>query len=93
MNQRFRPGVASGDEVQEILDHANQNEYALPAVNVVSTNSVNGVLEAAKEVDSPVIVQFSNGGAVFFAGKSHTFFLYSKHSYIDFDGLQFPCPD
>ncbi len=72
MSQRFRPGVASGDEVQEILDHANQNEYALPAVNVVSTNSVNGVLEAAKEVDSPVIVQFSNGGAVFFAGKSLT---------------------
>jgi len=70
MTQRFRSGVASGDEVQEILDHANQNEYALPAVNVVGSNSVNAVLESAKEVNSPVIIQFSNGGAVFFAGKS-----------------------
>ena len=70
MSHRFRPGVASGDEVQQILDHANQNEYALPAVNVVGTNTVNAVLEAAKEVNSPVIIQFSNGGAVFFAGKS-----------------------
>ena len=70
MSHRFRPGVASGDDVQEILDHANQNEYALPAVNVVSSNSVNAALEAAKEVESPVIIQFSNGGAVFFAGKS-----------------------
>tara|TARA_Y100001934_G_C12298049_1_gene748444 strand:- start:311 stop:1384 length:1074 start_codon:yes stop_codon:yes gene_type:complete len=70
MTQRFRPGVASGDEVQEILDHAKQNEYALPAVNVVGSNTVNSVLEAAKEVNSPVIIQFSNGGAIFFAGKS-----------------------
>jgi fructose-bisphosphate aldolase class II len=70
MSHRFRPGVASGDDVQEILDHANQNEYALPAVNVVGTNTVNAVLEAAKEVNSPVIIQFSNGGAVFYAGKS-----------------------
>jgi fructose-bisphosphate aldolase, class II len=70
MSQRFRSGVASGDEVQEILDHANQNEYALPAVNVVGTSSVNAVLEIAKEVNSPVIIQFSNGGAVFFAGKT-----------------------
>ena len=70
MSQRFRPGVASGDEVQEILDHAKQNEYALPAVNVVGSNTVNAVLEAAKEVNSPVIIQFSNGGSVFFAGKA-----------------------
>jgi len=45
-------------------------EIALPAVNVVGTNSVNAVLETAREVNSPVMIQFSNGGATFFAGKS-----------------------
>ena len=68
--KRFAPGVVTGDGVSEIFRHANENNYALPAVNVVGTNSVNAVLEAAKAVNSPVIVQFSNGGAIFFAGKS-----------------------
>jgi len=66
---RFRPGVLHGDEVTELLHYANQNDFALPAVNVVGTNSVNAVLETAREVNSPVIIQFSNGGASFFAGK------------------------
>ena len=66
---RFRPGVLWGDEVTELLNYANQNNFALPAVNVVGTNSVNAVLETARAVNSPVIVQFSNGGASFFAGK------------------------
>ncbi len=66
---KFRPGVLWGDEVTELLDHANKNNFALPAVNVVGTNSVNAVLETAREVNSPVIIQFSNGGASFFAGK------------------------
>jgi len=66
---KFRGGVLHGDEVYQLLHHANKNNFALPAVNVVSTNSVNAVLETAKEVNSPVIIQFSNGGAVFFAGK------------------------
>lgn len=66
---RFRSGVLHGDEVQELLQHANDNNYALPAVNVVGTNSLNGVLETAREVNSPVIVQLSNGGAQFYAGK------------------------
>lgn len=69
-NSRFRPGVLHGDEVTELLQHANDNNYALPAVNVIGTNSVNAVLETAKAVNSPVMIQFSNGGAVFFAGKS-----------------------
>jgi fructose-bisphosphate aldolase class II len=64
-----KPGVVTGDDVQKVFEIAKQNEYALPAVNVVGTNSVNAVIEAAREVNSPVIVQFSNGGAVFFAGK------------------------
>ena len=65
----FRTGVLHGDEVTELLNHANDNNYALPAVNVVGTNSINAVLETAKAVNSPVIVQFSNGGAQFTAGK------------------------
>jgi len=67
---KFRKGVLFGDEVTELLNYANQNDFALPAVNVVGTNSVNAVLETAQAVNSPVIVQFSNGGATFFAGKS-----------------------
>ncbi|HEX9957280.1 MAG TPA: class II fructose-bisphosphate aldolase [Fibrella sp.] len=67
---RFSPGVITGDGVSEIFRHANENDYALPAVNVVGTNSVNAVLETAKAVNSPVIIQFSNGGGIFYAGKS-----------------------
>lgn len=66
---RFRPGVLHGDEVTELLNYANENNFALPAVNVVGTNSVNAVLETARVVNSPVVIQFSNGGAGFFAGK------------------------
>jgi fructose-bisphosphate aldolase class II len=64
-----KPGVLTGDDVQKVFEIAKKNEFAIPAVNVVGTNSVNAVIEAAKLVNSPVIVQFSNGGAVFFAGK------------------------
>lgn len=66
---RFRTGVLHGDEVTELLNHANENDFALPAVNVVGTNSINAVMETAREVNSPVIIQFSNGGASFYAGK------------------------
>ncbi|MCO6479248.1 MAG: class II fructose-bisphosphate aldolase [Phaeodactylibacter sp.] len=66
---RFRTGVLHGDEVTELFNYANENNFALPAVNVVGTNSINAVLETAREANSPVIIQFSNGGAVFNAGK------------------------
>jgi len=66
---KFRAGVLHGQEVTDLLNHANRSDFALPAVNVVGTNSVNAVLETAREVSSPVMIQFSNGGAVFFAGK------------------------
>ena len=69
MSKKFRAGVLHGDEVTDLLNYANDNNFALPAVNVVGTNTVNAVLETAREVNSPVIVQFSNGGATFFAGK------------------------
>ncbi len=67
---KFKPGVLTGQEVTDLLNYANDNNFALPAVNVVGTNSINGVLETAKEVNSPVIIQFSNGGAAFIAGKA-----------------------
>lgn len=64
-----KPGVVTGEDVQRIFSLAKKQNFALPAVNVVGTNSVNAVLEAAREINSPVIIQFSNGGAAFFAGK------------------------
>lgn len=64
-----KPGVISGDDVQKVFEVAKQNKFALPAVNVVNTDTINGVLEAASKVKAPVVVQFSNGGAGFFAGK------------------------
>jgi len=66
---RFRTGVLHGDEVTELLNYANEHNFALPAVNVIGTDSINAVLETAREVNSPVIIQFSNGGAQFVAGK------------------------
>ena len=69
MSHTIKPGVATGDEVQAIFQHAKENGYALPAINVTSTSTVNGVLETAAKLKSPVIIQFSNGGAQFFAGK------------------------
>jgi len=66
---KFRPGVLTGNEVTEVFNDAVERGYALPAVNVIGTNSVNAVLETARELNSPVIVQFSNGGGAFFAGK------------------------
>ncbi|HZV71481.1 MAG TPA: class II fructose-bisphosphate aldolase [Saprospiraceae bacterium] len=68
----FRPGVLHGQEVADLLHHANENHYALPAVNVIGTNSINAVMETAALVKSPVIIQFSNGGAAFYAGKGLT---------------------
>ncbi len=64
-----KPGVVTGDDVQNIFKVAQEENFALPAVNVVGSNSVNAVLEAAAAVNSPVIIQFSSGGAGFNAGK------------------------
>lgn len=69
MATKFRPGVLWGEEVREVFRDAQQNNYALPAVNVIGSNSINAVMETAREVNSPVIIQFSNGGAAFNAGK------------------------
>jgi len=69
MSHSIKPGVATGKEVQKIHQYAKDKGFALPAVNVIGTNSINSVLETAVELNSPVIIQFSNGGAHFNAGK------------------------
>ena len=69
MSHHIKPGVATGYEVQELFKLAKEKGFALPAVNVVGSNTINTVLETAKELNSPVIIQFSNGGAQFNAGK------------------------
>jgi fructose-bisphosphate aldolase class II len=67
---RFRSGILFGDEVKNLLDYAKATGFALPAVNCISTHTVNATLAAARDVKSPVIIQFSNGGAQFFIGKT-----------------------
>jgi fructose-bisphosphate aldolase class II len=67
---RFRSGILFGDEVKNLLDYAKATGFALPAVNCISTHTVNATLAAARDVNSPVIIQFSNGGAQFFIGKT-----------------------
>ena len=69
MAQSFKPGVATGDEVQAIFNYAKEKGFALPAVNVTSSSTVNAVMETAAKINAPVIIQFSNGGAHYFAGK------------------------
>ena len=64
-----KPGVVTGSDVQYIFRVAQENKFALPAVNVIGSSSINAVLEAAKAANAPVIIQFSNGGAAFNAGK------------------------
>ncbi|ATL48536.1 class II fructose-bisphosphate aldolase [Chitinophaga caeni] len=66
---KYRAGVLHGEELDALYNDAKDNGFAMPAVNVVGTNSVNAVLETAAKVNSPVIIQFSNGGAQFYAGK------------------------
>ena len=66
---KYRAGVLHGAELEALYNDAKDNNYALPAVNVVGSDSINAVLETAAKVNSPVMIQFSNGGAQFMAGK------------------------
>ena len=70
MSHKIKAGVATGREVQEIFKLAKAKGFALPAVNVVGSNTINAVLETARDLNAPVIIQFSNGGGLFNAGKS-----------------------
>ena len=69
MDHTIKSGVATGKTVQELFKLAKAKSFAIPAVNVIGSNTINAVLETAKELNSPVIIQFSNGGAQFNAGK------------------------
>ena len=69
MSHTIKPGVATGNDVQKIFDYAKEKGFALPAVNVTSSCTVNAVIETAAKVNSPVIIQFSNGGCLYNAGK------------------------
>lgn len=65
-----KPGVLFGEDLAKVFKLAKSNRFALPAVNVTGTNTINAVLESAKKANSPVIIQLSNGGASFYAGKA-----------------------
>lgn len=67
--KKYQPGVLFGEELEALYKDAKENEFALPAVNVIGSNTINATLETAAKVNSPVIIQFSNGGAQFVAGK------------------------
>ena len=66
--KKFKGGVLHGAEMRELLRYANDNDFAMPAVNVVGSSTINAVLETAREVNSPVIIQFSHGGSAFNGG-------------------------
>ncbi len=67
--KKYKAGVLFGDELEALYKDAKDNQFALPAVNAIGTDTINAVLETAAKVNSPVIIQFSNGGAQFIAGK------------------------
>ncbi len=69
MSRIFPAGVATGNLVSEIFQNAKENQFALPACNVIGSSNINAALETAAKLNSPIIIQFSNGGAAFNAGK------------------------
>jgi fructose-bisphosphate aldolase class II len=69
LKEMIPAGVITGDQVQEVFAYAKQHGFALPAVNTIGSNSINAAMETARDVNSPIIIQFSNGGAHFMAGK------------------------
>src|ERR1700681_143294 len=66
---KYKAGGLFGDELEALYEDAKNNEFAVPAVNVTGTDTINAAMEAAAKVNSPIIIQFSNGGAQFVAGK------------------------
>lgn len=65
-----KPGVLYGDDVTKVFEHAKEKKFAIPAVNCIGTNTINAALEVARDINSPIIIQLSNGGAAFYAGKA-----------------------
>ena len=70
LHELIPAGVVVGDDVQKVFAYAKAHQFALPAANCTGTNTVNAALETARDLDAPMVIQFSNGGAVFYAGKS-----------------------
>ncbi|KFC23754.1 class II fructose-bisphosphate aldolase [Epilithonimonas lactis] len=70
MSRKFPAGVATGSLVTEIFDYAKEKQFALPAANVIGSSNINATMETAAKLNAPVIIQFSNGGSIFNAGKS-----------------------
>merc|ERR1719276_242474 len=69
MPDSIHPGVVTGKALVDLLDHAKEHGYAIPAVNCVSNSGINACLEAARKNDAPIIIQFSSGGSQFYGGK------------------------
>ena len=69
LNDLVPAGVILGDDVQKVFTYAKAHGFAIPAVNCTGTNTVNAALETACEMNAPIVIQFSNGGAAFYAGK------------------------
>lgn len=69
MSKMFPAGVATGSMVTDIFQYAKENKFALPAVNVIGSSNINATMETAAKLNAPVIIQFSNGGAIYNAGK------------------------
>jgi len=70
MPASVKPGVVTGQALTDLLDYAKENEFAIPGVNIVGTNSINACMEAAKKYGGPIMVTFSKGGGQFIAGKA-----------------------
>ncbi|AWU42765.1 class II fructose-bisphosphate aldolase [Blattabacterium punctulatus] len=69
MSKKFPYGVITGSLIPEIFEYAREKVFSIPAVNVIGSNTMNAAMETAAEVNSPIIIQISNGGAIFNAGK------------------------
>jgi len=63
------PGVVTGEKLYALLKYAQEKKFAIPSVNCTSSSTVNAALECARDVKSPIMIQFSNGGGAFYAGK------------------------
>lgn len=63
------PGVVTGKNLLRLFEYAREKKFAIPAINCTSTSTINAALEAARDINSPIIIQFSQGGSAYFAGK------------------------
>ena len=72
MGYKLQPGVITGPALQELFAYMKSVECALPAVNVINSHGINAALQAAREAQAPIIIQFSHGGGQFYAGKFST---------------------